>query len=57
MSSALNGVARAGRKTTEQPAASAGATLRVTIPAGKFQGVSAATTPTGFRSTKYRRSG
>jgi hypothetical protein len=31
---------------TVQPAASAGATLRVIIDIGKFQGVMAATTPT-----------
>ena len=39
-----------------QPAASAGATLRVIIAAGKFHGVIAATTPTGWRSTRMRLS-
>ena len=38
--------------TTGQPAASAGATLRVIIAMGKFQGVIAAQTPTGCLSTR-----
>ena len=53
---AVNGVWLAGLHTTVQPAASAGATLRVIIAAGKFQGVMAATTPTGWRSTRMRLS-
>ncbi|CSI50106.1 Uncharacterised protein [Vibrio cholerae] len=44
---AVNGVSGAGFKTTAQPAAKAGAHLRVIMAAGKFQGVIAATTPTG----------
>ena len=36
-----------GRTMMEQPAASAGATLRVIIAAGKFHGVIAAHTPIG----------
>ena len=54
--SAEKGVWVAGLQTTVQPAASAGATLRVIIAAGKFQGVIAATTPTGWRSTRMRLS-
>jgi hypothetical protein len=45
------------RALTVQPAASAGATLRVIMENGKFQGVMAATTPTGCLSTTKRRSG
>ena len=52
---AENGVASAGLITTVQPAASAGATLRVIIEQGKFHGVIAAHTPTGcFRTTRRR---
>ena len=40
-----SGVASAGLITTVQPAASAGATLRVIIAIGKFHGVIAAQTP------------
>ena len=54
--SAHNGVASAGLATTVQPAARAGATLRVIIAIGKFQGVIAAHTPIGCLSTKRRRS-
>src|SRR5206468_11359958 len=43
MASAVSGVARDGFRTTLHPAARAGAILRVTIVAGKFQGVTAAT--------------
>src|SRR5690606_7190889 len=43
--SAVSGVSEAGLKTTVQPAARAGATFRVIIASGKFQGVMAATTP------------
>jgi hypothetical protein len=35
-----------------QPAASAGAALRVIMASGKFHGVMAATTPTGSRVTR-----
>ena len=45
------GVISDGLMTTGQPAASAGAHLRVIIATGKFQGVIAATTPTGWRMT------
>jgi len=45
--SAVSGVSSAGLATTVQPAASAGAILRAIIASGKFQGVMAATTPTG----------
>ena len=37
-----------------QPAAIAGPSLRVIIAAGKFHGVIAAVTPTGWRSTSAR---
>ena len=53
--SALSGVSLAGFSTTVQPAAIAGATLRAIIRAGKFHGVIAATTPTGWRSANRRR--
>jgi hypothetical protein len=43
--------------TTVQPAASAGATLRVIMAIGKFQGVIAAHTPIGCFITITRRSG
>ena len=55
--SAENGVCVAGFSTMVQPAASAGPALRVIIAAGKFHGVMAATTPTGWRSTMMRLSG
>ncbi len=54
--SAEYGVASAGLMTTVQPAASAGATLRVIIDDGKFHGVIAAQTPTGSLTTTSRRS-
>ena len=54
--SAENGVACAGLITTVQPAASAGATLRVIIEHGKFHGVIAAQTPIGCLITTSRRS-
>ena len=53
---AVKGVSSEGLSTTVQPAARAGATLRVTMAAGKFQGVTAATTPTACFSTRRRRS-
>ncbi len=45
-----------GLMTIVQPAASAGATLRVIIADGKFQGVIAAQTPIGCLSTTMRLS-
>ena len=53
---AENGVCVAGFNTMVQPAASAGPALRVIIADGKFHGVMAATTPTGWRSTRIRLS-
>ena len=53
---AVSGVAEAGLRTTGQPAARAGAILRVTMVAGKFHGVMAATTPTGWWTTHSRLS-
>ena len=46
-----------GLITTVQPAASAGATLRVIIAFGKFQGVMMPETPTGCFRVTMRRSG
>lgn len=43
------GVSLGGLITTEQPAASAGPTLRVIMAAGKFHGVMIPQTPTGSR--------
>src|SRR5581483_1263316 len=54
--SADSGVCSAGFSTIVQPAASAGAALRVTIADGKFQGVIPAVTPTGCLRTTIRRS-
>ncbi len=45
----LMGVMEAGFKTMQQPAASAGATFQTARSRGKFQGVTAPTTPTGSR--------
>ena len=42
------GVSCDGRQITEQPAASAGATLRAISATGKFHAAKAATTPTGW---------
>jgi hypothetical protein len=42
--------------TTVQPAARAGATFRVIIATGKFQGVMMAQTPTGSFRVRMRRS-
>ena len=50
------GVCVAGLTTTGQPAARAGAHLRVIIALGKFQGVIAATTPIGSLVTTMRLS-
>jgi hypothetical protein len=55
--SAESGVCEAGLITTVQPAASAGAALRVIIAAGKFHGVIIAQTPIGCLITKMRLSG
>ena len=44
---AVIGVNSDGFKITQQPAANAALTFLVTIARGKFQGVTAATTPTG----------
>ncbi len=52
--SAHSGVCPGGFTTTVQPAASAGATLRVIIATGKFHGVIAAQTPIGCLSTSTR---
>ena len=49
---AEKGVAEAGLTMIVQPAARAGPTLRVIIADGKFQGVTAAHTPTGCLRTK-----
>ncbi len=54
---AVKGVSGAGLTIQGQPAANAGATLRVIIAAGKFQGVMAATTPIGCLFTTIRASG
>jgi hypothetical protein len=50
-STADSGVCSAGLSTTVLPAATAGASLRVTIDEGKFHGVMHATTPRGRRRT------
>ncbi len=57
MSMAVPGTSLDGRTITEQPAASAGATLRAMSTAGKFQAVKAATTPTGSCRTSIRPPG
>ena len=49
------GVSSAGLMMTVQPAAKAGATLRVIMASGKFQGVMAAHTPMGCLMTIKRR--
>mmetsp|Transcript_7453 Transcript_7453/g.19257 ORF Transcript_7453/g.19257 Transcript_7453/m.19257 type:complete len:216 (+) Transcript_7453:566-1213(+) len=54
IASAVRGVSSAGLSTTVQPAARAGATLRVIMDIGKFHGVMAATTPTGCRIVTKR---
>ena len=45
--SAVSGVCSAGFSTTEQPAASAGASFQAAISSGKFQGSTSPTTPIG----------
>src|SRR5206468_10947042 len=52
--SADSGVCSAGLLTTGQPAASAGATLRLVIAIGKIHGEIAAQTPTGCLMTRKR---
>ena len=54
MAIAVIGVSAAGLRTTVQPAASAGAILRVAMAAGKFHGVTSAATPTGRCVTMVR---
>ena len=56
-SAAVSGVALAGLTTLAQPAAMAGPSLRVIMAAGKFHGVIAAATPTGWRRTMTRLAG
>jgi len=56
MARADSGVCCAGLTMMVQPAARAGATLRVIMAAGKFQGVIAAQTPTGSLVTMMRLS-
>ncbi len=51
---AVSGVALAGLTMLVQPAAIAGPSFRVIIAAGKFHGVIAAVSPTGWRSTSTR---
>src|SRR6204780_5678600 len=55
--SAVSGGSLAGLRTTGQPAASAGDTLRVVIEHGKFHGVIAPQTPIGCRITNSLASG
>ena len=55
--SAEKGVNSDGLMTTVQPAASAGATLRVIMAFGKFHGVMMPQTPTASLRTRMRRSG
>ena len=52
----MSGVLDAGLSTTLQPAASAGAILRVAIAAGKFHGVTSTATPMGCSSDTMRLS-
>ncbi len=49
---AVNGVSSAGFNTTVQPAASAGAHFHVASKNGKFQAMTAPTTPKGSRVEK-----
>jgi hypothetical protein len=53
-SSVVSGVSSAGLSTTVQPAARAGATLRVAMASGKFQGVISRQGPTGCWETIMR---
>ena len=52
--SIVNGVCWAGLTTIVQPAAIAGAILRVPIAVGKFQGVTNTHGPTGWRIVRMR---
>jgi len=52
--SIVSGVADAGLMITGQPAANAGAILRVPIAAGKFHGVTSTAMPAGLRCTTKR---
>ena len=52
MAAGISIVASAGLTITGQPAARAGATFRVIIAIGKFQGVMAAHTPIGCRMAR-----
>ncbi len=54
MRSAVSGVSVAGLQTTAQPAASAGPIFRVSMAAGKFQGVTSTATPIGWCTTRMR---
>src|SRR5689334_5041535 len=56
MANAVSGVSDGGFTTTGQPAARAGATLRVIMASGKFHGVMAAATPTDCLITTSLRS-
>lgn len=49
---AVSGVSLAGLRTMVQPAAMAGATLRVAMASGKFQGVMSRQGPTGLCWTR-----
>ena len=51
---AVSGVSSAGLTIIVQPAAIAGATLRVSIASGKFHGVINRQGPTGLRVTTWR---
>src|SRR5699024_3393443 len=51
---AVSGVSEAGLRMTGQPAARAGAILRVAIASGKFQGVMNRHGPTGRDATRSR---
>ncbi|CAB4928032.1 unannotated protein [freshwater metagenome] len=53
-SSAVSGVSSAGLTTLVQPAAIAGPSLRVSMAAGKFHGVTSRQTPTGWWVTTVR---
>jgi hypothetical protein len=56
MYAAVSGVSRAGLRIVVQPAARAGASLRVAIAAGKFHGVISSETPIGWWVTMMRLS-
>ena len=56
MTNAVNGVSAAGLSTTGQPAANAGAILRVAMAAGKFHGVTRTAVPMGWWITMIRLS-